>query len=348
MPSHTKRPNTTALHARSTTKCVAMTSPQSINRVSVVIPVYQGATSLPTLMEELEPWTRVSHTRGNHSMQICEVVLVHDCGPDRSHKVIQELEKQYRWVRGIWLSRNYGQHAATLAGMASSIGDWVVTMDEDLQQNPADIGGLLDAAISGRCQLVYASPVNPPPHGFLRNSLSALAKTIGSWIGEDGHSVRFNSFRLVEGEIARNLAAYCGRGIYLDIALSWVTSRVGSAPVSLRAELDRRSGYSIRTLTAHFFRMLFSSGSRPLRWITMLGATSLLIAFLSAIFAIYAKLTGIADAPGWASLVVLIAFFSGCNLLAIGIIAEYLALTVNISMGKPLYVILSKPVENGQ
>ena len=252
MPSHTKRPNTTALHARSTTKCVAMTSPQSINRVSVVIPVYQGATSLPTLMEELEPWTRVSHTRGNHSMQICEVVLVHDCGPDRSHKVIQELEKQYRWVCGIWLSRNYGQHAATLAGMASSIGDWVVTMDEDLQQNPADIGGLLDAAISGRCQLVYASPVNPPPHGFLRNSLSALAKTIGSWIGEDGHSVRFNSFRLVEGEIARNLAAYCGRGIYLDIALSWVTSRVGSAPVLLRAELNRRSGYSIRTLTAHF------------------------------------------------------------------------------------------------
>ena len=69
----------------------------------------------------------------------------------------------------------------------------------------------------------------------------------------------------MEGEIARNLATYCGRGIFLDIALSWVTSRVGSAPVLLRAELDRRSGYSIRTLTAHFFRMLFSSGSRPLR-----------------------------------------------------------------------------------
>jgi len=138
-------------------------------------------SAFPTLIEELEPWTRVSHTRGNHSMQICEVVLVHDCGPDRSHKVIQELEKQYRWVRGIWLSRNYGQHAATLAGMASSIGDWVVTMDEHLQQNPADIGGLLDAAISGRCQLVYASPTNPPAYGFLRNSFSALSKTIGRW-----------------------------------------------------------------------------------------------------------------------------------------------------------------------
>ncbi|MDG2385124.1 MAG: glycosyltransferase [Pirellulaceae bacterium] len=324
-----------------------MSSAQSPIEITVVVPVFRGETTLKKLTEELSPWTNVRHTADGLSMKICEVLLVHDCGPDQSHRTIQALEQEYPWIRGIWLSRNFGQHAATLAGMATSIGEWVVTMDEDLQQAPADIAKLLDKAIAGPYQLVYAKPINVAPHGFLRNSMSQLAKRIGSFLSKESQTFRFNSFRLIEGEVARNLAAYCGRGIYLDIALSWVTSRVGSSPVRLRQEVGRPSGYSFVKLLAHFWRMLLSSGSRPLRWISLLGFASLLIALMAAVFAIYAKLTGIAEVPGWASLVVLVAFFSGCNLTALGVIAEYLALTMNISMGKPLYVVLSKPAANG-
>ncbi|MGH8559389.1 MAG: glycosyltransferase, partial [Methylococcales bacterium] len=136
--------------------------------ISLVIPVYCGEKTLPALVEEILPMTSVHTSPGGISFFIGEVLLVHDCGPDRSEETIEFLSSRYSFVRPVWLSRNYGQHAATLAGMASSTGDWVATIDEDGQQDPADIGKLLDAAISGSLQLVYAQPLAAPPHGWLR------------------------------------------------------------------------------------------------------------------------------------------------------------------------------------
>ncbi len=86
-------------------------------------------------------------TPGGLPFRVAEVLLVNDCGPDDSAGVMRRLEREHPWVRTIWLSRNFGQHAATLAGMASSGGDWIVTMDEDGQHDPADIPTLLDVAM---------------------------------------------------------------------------------------------------------------------------------------------------------------------------------------------------------
>ena len=149
----------------------------TLHRVSLVIPVYRGEKTLQTLIEEITPLTSRQATPGGNFYEICEIILVHDCGPDRSDMVLEALESQYPFVRPVWLSRNYGQHPATMAGMASATGDWVVTIDEDGQQNPFDIGCMLDTAINSSLQLVYALPTNPPPHGWLRNTLSKPPKT---------------------------------------------------------------------------------------------------------------------------------------------------------------------------
>jgi undecaprenyl-phosphate 4-deoxy-4-formamido-L-arabinose transferase len=135
----------------------------SPHRVSLVIPVYCGEKTLPTLIEEIAPLTVEQTSPSGNRFAICEVLLVHDCGPDRSDKVLEQLSAQHSFVRPVWLSRNYGQHAATLAGMASATGEWVATIDEDGQQNPVDIGRMLDCALAGPLQLVYAEPTNPPP-----------------------------------------------------------------------------------------------------------------------------------------------------------------------------------------
>jgi len=116
--------------------------------VSVVIPVYQGARTLPPLLRELAPMADGFNTPLGYRARIAEVLLVHDNGPDDSAKVIRELAEKYDFVRPVWLSRNYGQHPATLAGMASSGGDWIVTMDEDGQHDPAAIGPMLDVAMT--------------------------------------------------------------------------------------------------------------------------------------------------------------------------------------------------------
>lgn len=313
------------------------------HRVSLVIPVYRGEKSLPTLIDEITPLTLVQMTPGGIRYVVCEVILVHDCGPDRSDKVLEALAAQYSFVRPVWLTRNYGQHAATMAGMASSTGDWVVTIDEDGQQAPADVGHMLDCAISASLQLVYAQPMNPPPHGWLRNTLSGIAKTTANKLLGNSQVGKFNSFRLVDGEIARTLAAYCGNGVYLDVGLFWIVGRIGHCPVMLRNELDRPSGYSYFKLLNHFWNLILTTGTKPLRLITLMGFCSLLLAATIFSYALYGRFVSNNPVQGWASLLIVVSFFSGATLTSLGVIAEYLAVTMGIVMGKPLYVVGTKP-----
>ena len=311
-------------------------------RVSLVIPVYGGETTLPVLINDIEPLTHETTTPDGVLYIVCELILVHDCGHDRSDLVIQGLADKYAFVQPVWLSRNYGQHAASMAGMASATGDWVVTLDEDGQQNPVDIGRMLDIAISQSLQLVYAQPTNLPSHGWLRNTLSRTAKSITIKLLNNSPMGRFNSFRLIDGEIARTLAAYCGSGVYLDVGLYWMVGRIGHCPLELRNEMDRPSGYSYSKLFGHFWNLILTTGTRPLRIITVMGFCSVILSILITAYALYGKF--ILDVPvqGWASLLIVVAFFSGATLTSLGVIAEYLAVTMGIVMGKPLYVVSTK------
>lgn len=315
----------------------------AVYRISLVVPVYRGERTLSSLVDEILPLTVEQETAAGHRFVVGELLLVHDCGPDRSDRTIEALAEQHVVVRPVWLSRNYGQHAATLAGMASATGDWVVTLDEDGQQNPSDIAAMLDMALGDALQLVYARPTNPPPHGWLRNACSRGAKVLTGKLLGNKNIGQFNSFRMVEGEIARTLAAYCGNGVYLDMGLYWITGRIGHCPLQLREEIDRPSGYTFWKLLAHFWNLIFTTGTRPLRLITILGFGSVVLAIAIAMYALFGKLWGNVPVQGWASLLIIVAFFSGCILTSLGVIAEYLVVTMGIVMGKPLYVITTKP-----
>ncbi len=320
----------------------AASSP-SVHRVSVVIPVYGGEKTLAALVAELEPLTRQTTTPAGHLFQVVEILPVHDCGPDESAQVVQTLAAKYPFIRPLWLSRNFGQHPATLAGMASASGDWVVTLDEDGQHNPADLARMVDVAVQTDAQVVYARTRVPPSHGWFRNTTSAFAQFVfRALIGKNALG-RYSSFRLLDGEIARSLAAYCANGVYLDVALTWLVARVSECPVDFRNEGDRQSGYSFGKLVSHFWRLMMSSGTRPLRFIALIGAGSLAFSILLAIDVLIQKLTGDVPVQGWTSLMITTSFFSGVMLFAIGVVAEYLGVTLTVALGKPLYLTVSKP-----
>jgi undecaprenyl-phosphate 4-deoxy-4-formamido-L-arabinose transferase len=311
--------------------------------VSIVIPVYRGELSLPDLLEEIVPLHEVFTTPGGQQVRVAEVVLVHDHGPDDSARVIRELAAKYAFVQPVWLSRNFGQHAATLAGMASSGGDWILTIDEDGQYDPAYVGAMVDTALAQRATVVYARPVNPAPHGPLRNLASRTAKTfIETVLGSRGTSV-FHSFRLVLGEVGRSVAAYSGAGVYLDIALGWVAGDIATCPVELRGEADRPSGYSLRSLASHFWRMVLTSGTRLLRMVSIVGALTMLFGVLIALVLIGNQIVGADLLRGWTSTMVVVLLSTGTILFSLGVLAEYLGVAVNMAMGKPLYLIVSDP-----
>ncbi len=311
--------------------------------VSLVIPVYRGETTLPSLLAEVESLVTGAKTDTGTPFKMTEVILVHDCGPDRSDVVIQELERRYSFVKPVWMSRNFGQHAATLAGMAASTGDWVATIDEDGLQNPADIGKLLDCALSRRAQVVYGIPANRTPHPWWRNATSGAAKWLARRILTPGRIGRFSSFRLVRGEIARGLAAYCGTSVYLDVALSWVAGRMVEQPVTLRTEMGRQSGYSPLRLFGHFWRLVVTSGVAPLRLVTYIGGVVFVFATVAGMYVIWKALTGSVAVQGWPSLIITVTAIGGFTLLCIGIIAEYVGIVVASALGRPLYMTMTDP-----
>ncbi|TFC01289.1 glycosyltransferase [Cryobacterium mannosilyticum] len=313
--------------------------------MSVVIPVYKGEHSLPGLMQELEPLTRVTTSAEGATFQVVEAILVYDNGPDGSAAVIRSLEAEYPFVRVIWLSRNFGQHSATLAGMASSRSDWIVTMDEDGQHNPTDIEKLIDTALDRNSPLVYGKPSNPAPHSNFRNAASKLSKILVSRLSSSSSITEFQSFRLILGEIGRSVAAYAGVGVYLDVALGWIASSVAAADIELRGGSERASGYTTRSLFSHFWRLILTSGTRVLRLVSMLGVVVALAGFILGIYFIIEALIG-GDLPvGYTSTITVLLFSTGAILIALGVVAEYVGVAVNLAMGKPLYLIVNDPID---
>ena len=311
--------------------------------VSVVIPVYAGERTLPALIAELAELTTPQVTPDGRPFAVTEVLLIWDRGPGRSDQAIRELKAAYPFVRSVWLSRNFGQHAATLAGMTSASGDWIVTMDEDGQQDPAYIAAMIDTAYAQGAQLVYADPTNEAPHGFLRNAASKTAKWLFVKLLADSTFAEFNSYRLILGEVARSVAAYTGSGVYLDVALSWVVSDVTKQPVISRAEGRPASNYSLKKLVSHFGRLVVSSGTRPLLFVSMLGFVFVVLGALTTIWILSQRIFGDVPVGGWTSTFVGILIVGGATLLSLGIIAQYVGAATNMSLGKPLYVVVSDP-----
>jgi hypothetical protein len=306
--------------------------------------VYRGEDVLPALLEELERFVSPQVSPAGNSFRVSEVVLVHDSGPDQSDRTIQALADRYDYVRPVWLARNFGQHAATLAGMSSTSADWIVTMDEDGQHDPEAIGSMLDTALSTRSPLVYAKPTNEPPHSALRNVTSRVAHRAAQLVS-GGDLRHFHSFRLVLGEVGRGLAAYCGESVYIDVALTWVVNRTATCPVAMREERGGRSGYSFGVLVSHFWRMVLTSGTRPLRLVALFGAFLGVAAFGLMGWVVWARLTDQVPIQGWASVMVVLLVTSGGTLLSLGIVAEYLGIAAQSAMGKPLYLVVSDPAD---
>ena len=313
--------------------------------VAVVIPVYQGELTLTALVKEIAGHVEPQMTPEGHCYRVAEIILVHDNGPDRSDEVMRDLAAQFPFVHPVWLSRNFGQHAATLAGMASTGSDWIVTMDEDGQHDPAAIPRLLDVAIARKAQLVYAAPTNHPPHSRSRNIASASVKWLAIKALASVPVEGFNSFRLLLGELGRGVSAYCGPGVYLDVALLWVIDRVATCPVQLRSEGERVSGYSLGRLVSHFWHLVLTSGTRPLRMISLLGVALASSGFILTVYILIQRVTNQITVEGWTSVMLALLLTSGAVLFSLGVIAEYVGVAVKMAMGKPLYLIVSDPAD---
>lgn len=312
--------------------------------LSTVTPVYQGAAYLRALCAELAALKTALAEEGG-PLELLEAIFVNDSAVDDSPEVLAELQAQYPWVKTVHLSRNFGQHPATVAGILHSSGDWVATLDEDLQHHPKHLIPLLVEAISRHHDVVYARAEGGVHKAFYRNASSRLYKSMVSWmVGNPGVRL-FSSFRLMRGSIARAAASVSTHDTYFDVVLSWFTNRVGSRLFSL---VDPRpaskSGYNFGALLRHARRMLISSEIKPLRLGATIGMATLAASVVLAIVTIFVKIMypESIQVRGWTSLILAIAFFGGLASLLIGIALEYLSALLVHAHGRPTFFVIDR------
>ncbi len=309
--------------------------------VSAVIPIYSGKNYLPALVAELAE-LRAIWNDDNAPLQLIETIFVDDASNDNSAAVLEELAKQYAWIRIVTLSKNFGQHPATIAGILYSAGDWVATLDEDLQHRPKHIIDMLKAAVTRHVDIVYARPLEAVHRKGYRDIASRSIKHFLAWSTGIAMIRHFNSFRLMRGSIARSAASVCGHETYFDVALSWFADKFTTMDLVLedsRFIKTGKSGYNFRKLMTHARRLLLSSQPKILRGGAAFGFLAMLIAvfltgriFYNAWFAPHEI-----DVRGWSSLFVGIIFFGGISALLLGIVLEYLTNIVLHTQGKPVF-----------
>jgi glycosyltransferase involved in cell wall biosynthesis len=314
--------------------------------VSVVVPVYSGEAYLEELVKEFEA-LRSRWSGEGAPFRLGEVLLVDDAAIDGSPALIDQLAGERSWVRPIHLIRNFGQHAATIAGILHTSGDWVVTMDEDLQHPPKEIERLLRHATSREEDVVYASAHGAVHETKSRDLASRTFKQLMILLTGNKHVSHFNSFRLIRGSVARAVSSVSGHDTYFDVALSWFTTRVGFVKMDLK---DRRyietgkSGYNVAKLLSHARRMLMSSQFKMLRLGGLLGFLVTIASFLLGVFLVIQKLAfpETVNAAGWTSLALISLFFGGLITLMVGIALEYLSALGLQSNGKPIFFVVDR------
>lgn len=301
--------------------------------LSVVIPVFNAAQSLEALYSEL---TRVLVTVA----AAYEIIFVEDCGRDNSWQVIERLCAADAHVKGIRLSRNYGQHNALLCGIREAQYELIITLDDDLQNPPSEISKLL-AQLGDQVDVVYGTPQSEK-HGILRNLASVLTKVaLQKGMGVEA-ARNVSAFRAFRAGLRNGFARYQGPFVSIDVLLTWSTSRFKAIPVAHNSRTMGKSNYTFGKLFNHAFNMLTGFSTVPLQIASFMGFLFTLFGIGVLVWVVGRYLVLGASIPGFPFLASIIAIFSGVQLFALGVFGEYLARIHFRTMDKPAYVVASK------
>lgn len=297
--------------------------------ISVVVPVYKSQDTLQELYSQIV--AAVSSLDPGF-----EIILVEDCGGDQSWEIIVELAKSDSRVRGIQLNRNFGQHAATICGISHARGKWIVTLDDDLEQSPANIPALYEKANEGY-DLVYG--VYPErTHKSWRNTTSTVAR----WLFNKAIpslNYAYTSFRIIRGDIARQLTQFDSPFPFVDGYLSWLTNRYATVEVPHGNRAHGTSNYNFRRLLTHTINIFVTFSDLPLRLASWAGLAFFILGMIWLVIIVVGRLTGTITVSGFASIAAAIILFGGIQLLILGIFGEYLGRMNFKSSNKPLFLV---------
>ncbi len=298
--------------------------------VSIVVPVYNSAQSLAELAK------RVHAVMAEMGISY-EIIMVDDGSRDDSWHVISKLSGEFLELKGIQLSRNYGQHNALLCGIRVASMPVIVTIDDDLQTPPEEIPVIL-SNLDDNTDVVYGTPAKEK-HSFWRKAASRITKLVLQNAMGARTASRVSAFRVFKTRLREVFSNYGGAFVSIDVLLSWGTTRFESVDVRHERRKYGRSQYTIRMLVFHALNMMTGFSTLPLEIASLTGFIFTLFGLCILIYVIGRFIMEGGSVPGFPFLASIIAIFSGVQLFSLGIIGEYLARMHFRIMDKPPYAV---------
>jgi undecaprenyl-phosphate 4-deoxy-4-formamido-L-arabinose transferase len=299
---------------------------QNAPALSVVVPVYNGADTI----EELVAAVCSLPVEGG-----LEMVLVHDCGTDNSWDILKQIAARSKTpVTIINHARNYGEHNTVMTGLRHARGQYVITMDDDLQNPPEELLKLYRHLRERDLDVVYAVYAKKE-HATWRNLGSKFANRVADWISDKPRGLYLSTFRCMNRFLVDQLTEYHGPFVYIDGLIFQVTRRAESVEVLHLPNRTGRSNYTLSRLVHLWTTVLIGFSVKPLRISTAVGVGMFVVGLLGALYVIIDQWLAGPTVSGWASLACLILVFTGTQLLVLGLLGEYVGrafLTIN---GKP-------------
>lgn len=298
--------------------------------ISIVSPEYRGEKMVAMLVERVT--AAVSTITDNY-----EIILVNDASPDNTWAEIEKACAADKHVKGLNLSRNFGQHYAITAGLAYAKGEWVVVMDCDLQDRPEEIPNLYKKAQEGY-DIVFARRVVKHVGWWKRFSSVAFHAVI-DWLSGTKSDPAIANFGIYcrkaideYNKIPQQARAF---GQILDV----VGFKRGYIDVEQDASARGESSYTLVKLLVHSFRIIITSTNKPLRMAVGLGFGMAALSFILALYNVMAKLVGIIMIDGYTTTVFSIWFVGGLLLSVIGVLGLYIGAIFDQVKGLPLFVV---------
>jgi polyisoprenyl-phosphate glycosyltransferase len=298
--------------------------------ISIVSPIYGCKTCL------IEFYFRLKEILEKITNDF-EIILVNDASPDDAWETIIELAQKDSRVKGINLSRNFGQHYAITAGLDHCKGDWVVIMDCDLQDQPEEIPKLLNKAKDG-FDIVLGKRIYRKDR-FFKKALSFLYYKLLSYFTDNKIDATVGSFRIMSRQVVENFKKMNEKLRFFGAMVNWLGFNVGFVEIEHAPRKKGESSYNYHKMLKLGINGILSFSDKPLRLTIKMGISLILISSIYILFKVTQILLFGTQAIGWTSLIAAIFFSTGLIISVLGIVGLYIGRIFEEVKGRPLYVI---------